>query len=548
MYQRTGFGLFILIGLTVNAQTINLRGTVSTQSGTPIANAIVTLTGQGLKDTTGTDGAYAMKSSVSVVPWSMPRNRSISLNKGYLEFSLPAPSPVSMEIYNVKGGLLRKVSLRNAAAGFYRFTIGGDLWAAMFLIVKASIGRDEFTFRCLPLQNDKYAAAQSIERPATIGGKLVKIAAIADTLKTAASGYLTKAMAISSYDQVLNIALDSVGKSSIRLAGNKILDIAGNAIVARGPEDVVASIGQTKDIDQAADMGANAIRMLFTLDAANGMTPAAFDTLLARAVARHMLVWVSLYSWDSGHGNVIATALGGGNFYSLPAPAGTGNCSSSTPSSCYLAVWGRQWLKDLMGKYRSNVIIDAGQEFINPGDASSETARTAWANAARTNIRFFRDQGYTNPLQIMANFQGRDLYCIVEYGDTIRKADAVTVGGYSQTMFGWQAYWGTADKYYQSYQGALLLGKSDGVITAADAIHQFAATRAFPIEIGFDNYAGDANLDYQAEIDQAAADGMSWLWWSWKNGTVECPVSDGTCQSYVTASQNGFKGAKPLTN
>lgn len=337
--------------------------------------------------------------------------------------------------------------------------------------------------------------------------------------------------------------------TGIRLAGNQIFDINGNAIAARGPEDVVASAGQTKDVQQAATLGANAMRMLFTLDAANGMTPAAFDTLLAEAVSHHMLVWVSLYTWDKDHNHVIADALGGGNFYSLTAPANAGTaCSSAAPASCYLAVWSRQWLKDLMNKYRSNVIVDAMQEFIGPADPSTADARAVWAAAAKVNVQFFRAQGYTNPLEVMANYQGRDLYGIVEHGDEIRAVDTVVVAGSPQTMFGWQAYWGTADGYYPKYQGALLLGKSGGVVTGPEAIHQFAATRTFPIEIGIDNFGGDTNLDYKAEIDQAAVDGMSWLWWSWKNGTVECPASGSTCQSYVTTSANGFKGAKPLSN
>jgi hypothetical protein len=337
--------------------------------------------------------------------------------------------------------------------------------------------------------------------------------------------------------------------ASIQLVGNKIVDINGKAIVARGPEDVVSSSGQTKEIQQVAALGANAMRMLFTLDSANGMTPADFDALLAEAVAHHMLVWVSLYSWDSAHKNVIASALGGGNFYSLATPDGAGAaCSSSAPSSCYLAVWSRSWLKELMNKYRSNVIVDAMQEFIGPSDASTEAARVVWANAAKVNVQFFRAQGYTNPLEIMANFQGRDLYGIIEYGDAIRAVDTVVVGNHPQTMFGWQAYWGTSDGYYPAYQGPLLLGKSGGVVTGPQAIQQFASTRTFPIEIGIDNYGGDTNLDYKAEIDEAAADGMSWLWWSWQNGTVECPVSGAACQSYVTTADNGFKGAKPLSN
>ena len=334
---------------------------------------------------------------------------------------------------------------------------------------------------------------------------------------------------------------------SIQLIGNKIYDTAGNPIVARGPEDVAAGVDQTLDVDQISAMGANAMRMLFTLDTANGMTPAGFDTLLGEVVARHMLVWVSLFTWDSGNNYVINSALGGGNFYSLSSPTGTA-CSSATPGSCYLAVWSRQWLKDLMSKYRGNVIIDAGQEFISTEDASTEAGRVAWANAAKANIQFFRTQGYTNPLEIMANYQGRDLYGIVEYGNVIRAADTVIVSGNPQTMFGWQAYWGTSDGYYPSWQGGLLLGHT-GVVTGAQAIHQFAVTQPFPIEIGLDNYGGDTNLDYQSEMDQAAVDGMSWLWWAWDSGkkTIQCPVSGATCQAYVTGSQNGFAGAKPLT-
>ncbi len=363
---------------------------------------------------------------------------------------------------------------------------------------------------------------------------------------TSGKGGLATTGGVTGAGGIVSSGGEPASTASIQLIGNEIYDSAGKVIVARGPEDVMAGADQTGDIDTITGLGANAMRMLLTLDAANGMTPAGFDTLLAKAVAKHMLVWVSLFTWDSSQNHLISSALGGGNFYSLTSPVGD-TCSSNTPSSCYLAVWSRQWLKDLMSKYRSNVIIDAGQEFISTGDASTEAVRVVWAGAAKTNIQFFRSQGYTNPLEIMANYSGRDLYCIAEYGDAIRAVDTVQVNGNPQTMFGWQAYWGTSDGYYNAWQGSLFLGKN-GVLTGAQAIHQFAATQSFPIEIGVDNYASDTAGDYQAEIDQAAADGMSWLWWSWKNGSVECPLSGATCQAYVTGSSNGFKGAKPLTN
>jgi hypothetical protein len=328
--------------------------------------------------------------------------------------------------------------------------------------------------------------------------------------------------------------------NTIQLIGNQIRDRSGTSIVARGPELVTASTDQTAAIDAAANTGANAIRLLLTLDAVNGMTPATFDTLIGQAVSHNMIVWLSLFNWDTNNNYVIGSALGGGNFYSLAAPDGN-TCSKTTPAPCFLAVWSRQWLKDLVAKYKGHVIIDAGQEYIGVADPATETGRTEWANTAQSNVRWFRSAGYTVPLEIMANYQGRDLYGIIEKGASIRAVDTVVVSGYPQTMFGWQAYW--ASDWYKGWQGGLLLGGSS-TITGAQAIHQFAVTQQFPIEIGLDNYAGDTSAEYKAEMDQAAADHASWLWWSWTgSNTAECPNDGATCQAYVTGSQSGFAGA-----
>ncbi len=335
--------------------------------------------------------------------------------------------------------------------------------------------------------------------------------------------------------------------SAPQLIGNRILDIDGNRVVGRGPEMVVASTGNVGDVDTIAGWGANSVRMLLTLDAANGMTPADFDSVVGEAVKKHMMVWISLYMWNNSAGLAIGDSLGGGSFFGSTAPAGTGTCATTTPAPCYLAVWQRQWLKDLVAKYSSNIIVDGMQEFIGATqDASTEAAREEWRDAAITNIGFFRNEGYRQPIEIMTNFQGRDLYAIHEFGDAIRKTDTVTVNGDPQTMFGWQAYWGTTDGYYPAYQGSLFYPNQNKNLSAADAIHLFATEEDFPIEIGIDNYGGDTNLDYQAEIDQCATDNGTWLWWSY-NGDVECPVSGATCSAYVKAAPNGFGGASPLT-
>ena len=324
---------------------------------------------------------------------------------------------------------------------------------------------------------------------------------------------------------------------NITLHGRKLYRPNGTEIIARGPEKTIADLDDVANIDAMAATGANAVRMLLTIDAANGRTPADFDNIIARAVSHGMIVWVSLYTWNDGANNAITPALGGGNFYALNG--GT----REQPANCYLGMWQRQWLKDLMHKHRANVIIDAAQEYKGP--SSNITAeQEAWAASAERAIKFFRAEGYTQPLEIMANWQGRDLSGIVRLGERIIKADSVLVNGQPQTMFGWQAYWDTSDNptWYPKSQGELLLGKGQS-ITAAEAMEKFVAKATFPIQMGFDNNEADMNRTWKVSIDTAARLGLTWLWWSWRNGTIESFTDGAVARDYVLNSANGFKGA-----
>jgi hypothetical protein len=409
----------------------------------------------------------------------------------------------------------------------------------LFFLAVISIG-----FGC-GASTDDYEEGTAPNSPVSVGGttSFVSMGGATAHASTGTGGAISMGGSSSSSGKAVPTATGSsscAASQVIRLIGNQIVDTSGTPFVARGPEIVVASTDQTKSIDAIAATGANAMRMLLTLDAANGMTPAGFDALISRAVSHQMIVWISLYSWDTSKNFAISDALGGGNLYALTAPSGFTACSSKDGTACYLAVWSRQWLKDLVAKYKGHIIMDAMQEFV--GGSDSESGRTAWANAAKANISFFRSAGYIEPLEIMSNFQGRDLGAIIEKGAEIRAADTVTIGTDHQTMFGWQAYWAT--DWYKGWQGGLLLGDNN-TITGAQAIHQIVTAQTFPIEVGVDNYGGDTSSEYRSEIDQASSDGVSWLWWSWKDGdnNVECPTDGAACQAYVTTAANGFAGA-----
>jgi poly(3-hydroxybutyrate) depolymerase len=212
MHKHVAFCLAVVIGLTANAQTvINLGGVVSNKTGQPVSNAIVTLVRQAMKDTTGTDGKYSFAKTVAVqLPAIVPQTEEISISNGVLQFTLSNSSPVTVEIFDVKGNLLKKEVLKSAAAGAYRFDIAKNCPATNLLVIRAAIGKREVSFPYVTLSSGKYSLNASGAYASPIGNGLAQMAAILDTLKITATGFQTKTVTITSYEnQQQNITLDS---------------------------------------------------------------------------------------------------------------------------------------------------------------------------------------------------------------------------------------------------------------------------------------------------------------------------------------------------
>ena len=218
MLKKMSLSLFGLVIICANAQTINLQGVISNSGGKPIANAIVSLVRQKMTDTTGADGKYAFTgTSVKKLPNIVPQMNDISLKNDILQFALTIPSPMKVEIFNLKGNLLRQEINLNAAAGTYRYDISKNCRAANVLVIKAAIGNSEISFKYLPLSGKRYALNHPIgASTVSNNGGLTKMAADVDTIRVTATGYQTKSVVISSFDnQQQNITFDSAdGKNA----------------------------------------------------------------------------------------------------------------------------------------------------------------------------------------------------------------------------------------------------------------------------------------------------------------------------------------------
>jgi len=192
-------------------QTINLGGTVSNKTGKPVANAVVTLVHQGMKDTTGTDGNYLFaKTTSATLPAIVPEAEAISINNGILQFNQSSSSPVTIELFDVQGNLLKKEMLTKANTGMYRFDISKHCRATNLRLIKASIDQHEVLFSYVTHGKGSYSLNRYGAYASSTKDRLAQMAASLDTLTFTATGFQTKIVPITSYEnQQLNITLDS---------------------------------------------------------------------------------------------------------------------------------------------------------------------------------------------------------------------------------------------------------------------------------------------------------------------------------------------------
>lgn len=209
MNRTFAFGLAVAAGSALHAQAINVRGKVSDGAGQPVAHAVVELLQQGLKDTAGSDGAYALiKPSVSLRPDPATPADNMRLDRGRLEFTVSRTSPLEIEVFDANGNLLKRESLPDARPGVYHMDVAGLPASGRMLIVQASIGRFARTFRYLPWRKAVSEGDFTLASPRSAGGVRAKLAAAVDTLKVTAAGYAPKKVGLASYDTTVSVTLD----------------------------------------------------------------------------------------------------------------------------------------------------------------------------------------------------------------------------------------------------------------------------------------------------------------------------------------------------
>lgn len=204
MGRILAFGLFAGFASLLQAQTINVRGKVSGAAGEAVDKALVELIKLGKKDTTGADGMYSLSGTTALR--RAPGTGSMSLEQGILRLTVARPAPLTVEVFDLKGNQLRMESVPNAAEGDYRWDFAANPPSDQLMIIKASMGKESRTFRYSPLR-DGSEGVRPVSGFTPAAGYLAKTAAVTDTLRITASGYVTMKLPLGSLDTLANVAL-----------------------------------------------------------------------------------------------------------------------------------------------------------------------------------------------------------------------------------------------------------------------------------------------------------------------------------------------------
>jgi len=226
LLRTIGVYLIFLIGTAVSAETINLRGTVSSQNGKPVSGAVVTLKNHNIADTTGTDGAYSIQSGTISVNTTakIPNIENISLNNGNIKFNLIKPAQVSIDMFDLSGNLLKRELGSYATAGTYQYKIPAGSIASNMVTIRVSVGGHSSTFKYMQLADGRHSLSNSAAAiRSTTSGTLAKMAATVDSLKVTAPTCLSKSVPVSSYDSELDVTLDTLAYFSFFITSLKAL-------------------------------------------------------------------------------------------------------------------------------------------------------------------------------------------------------------------------------------------------------------------------------------------------------------------------------------
>jgi hypothetical protein len=192
-----------------------ITGNIADRAGKPIPNAQIMLAGKGVQARSDINGAYSLNANISVVsPHREFRNPSVKISRNSIELALYTTISAAVEIFDVKGSLLQKRSLPDAA-GVHHFNLPEFMQNAGTLVIRISAGGERYLLRCVPMMTAEISSARTLTAVPAKTGTITGGTAVIDTLKVTAVNYLPKSITVTTFDTTLNVVLDTATQGNL---------------------------------------------------------------------------------------------------------------------------------------------------------------------------------------------------------------------------------------------------------------------------------------------------------------------------------------------
>src|SRR5690554_5276452 len=212
MNKMAALCLIMSAGYFLQAQTIDISGSVTNEHGDAIPGAVVTLDSKNMSDTTDMLGEYTLYRDVTSVKNGnlFYGSKNITLKKNALTISCQKPEKIKLEFFDMRGCMVSERIEKSVSAGKYCIDLNNKLFTTTLIIVRVTIGQNDFRLRYLPLNGVSNTIGYQVASIPQNNKHLAKQQAIVDSLHVSALGYQTETVSISSYEATVDIVLEPI--------------------------------------------------------------------------------------------------------------------------------------------------------------------------------------------------------------------------------------------------------------------------------------------------------------------------------------------------
>jgi hypothetical protein len=212
MIKLKAWLLFVTGYICISGETVALNGVVSNSDGEPVAGASVSLVIKNLTTVTDSKGAYSISADVAVDKNQtiIPETEAVTIVNNILMVNLSRPLDINIEVYDMKGNLLERITESPRYAGVYRFDPSTRSFAFGVMILRVQAGSVVTAFRYIPATSGNNLCSTTPALSILSKKTLTKTAAVIDTLLVTAAGYAPKRVPVSSYSEKKDIQLETL--------------------------------------------------------------------------------------------------------------------------------------------------------------------------------------------------------------------------------------------------------------------------------------------------------------------------------------------------